>query len=417
MGFDQEEDALAANGVFLIIVLGLCYLSRLGRQQLATFGLLGILSLASLQLTMRWSFELPISELMYALVIVVAGILLTTRAALAVTGFVSLSLLVISYEQVSRHLHPQTNWVNRDFQMADAIGYTGVLCLIALVSWLTNREINHSLEQAQASEAALIHERDNLEIKVTERTRDLEQAQLLRTMELQRLAEFGRVGATLLHEIANPLTAASLNLEQCGGHESSLVKQAFQNLQQMERYLEAARQQLKTNGQLTTFEVNHELDQIVRIMAPLAQRSGVKLSVQQQGNYKLHGDPVKFSQLVANLIANSLDAYKDSPPSKASRQVLVAVKQSGKWLDLGVSDQGKGIDEEVLPHIFEAFYTTKGQTGHGLGIGLATVKQYATVDFGGSIKVKSSKRLGTQFSVKLRSLQQPSEIHYSGIQT
>jgi signal transduction histidine kinase len=404
MGFDQEEDALLANGIFLIIVLGLWRLARHGRQRIAALSLLGILSLAAVQLTLRWSFELPIAELMYALVIVVAGILLAARAALVVTGFISVLLLGISYGQIAHYLHPQTNWVRQDFQMADVIGYVAVLCLIALVSWLTNREINRSLGQAYASEAALAKERDSLEIKVHERTRELEQAQLLRTVELQRLAEFGRLSANLLHEIANPLTAASLNLEQCDGRKSRLVTQALRNLQQLERYLEAARKQLKANGKLGTFPIRHELHQIARIMAPLARQAGVKLNIEQSGNCNIYGDPVKFNQLVANLIANALDAYKDSALPASQKHVVVTVKQNGRWLDLQVADRGKGIAPEELPYLFDTFYTTKGQSGHGLGIGLAIVKQYVTIDFRGSIKVNSSNRLGTQFTAKLRAL-------------
>lgn len=402
-GFDQEEDALVANGTFLIAVLGLWYLSRRGHQQLSTFGLLGILSLAALQLTLRWSFELPISELMYALVIVVAGILLTARAALAVTGIVSTVLLAISYAQIIHRLHPQTDWVRQDFQIADAIGYIAILCLIALVSWLTNREVNRSLQQARSSEAALAKERDSLEIKVIERTRELEQAQQQRIVELQRLAEFGRLSAMLLHEIANPLTAASLNLEQCEGQKSHLITQALQNLQQMERYLEATRQQLRTHGNLSTFSVRQELYHIARVMVPLARHAGVKLTIERPGNYSLYGDPVKFNQLVANLIANALDAYTTSLPTNSTKRVSVSVKQDGQWLNLWVTDWGNGISAEALPHVFDTFYTTKGQSGHGLGIGLSTVKQYVTVDFRGSIKVKSSQRLGTQFNIKLRS--------------
>lgn len=404
MGFDQEEDALVANGAFLVIVVGLWFVSRSGRQRLATFGLLGILSAAAFQLTLRWSFELPISELMYAVVIVMAGILLTARAALVTTSLISITLLAISYGQTTHRLHPRTNWVRQDFQMADVIGYVAVLCLIALVSWLTNRETNRSLNQALTSEAALAKERDNLEAKVAERTRELEQTQLLRTMELQRLAEFGRLGASLLHEIANPLTAASLNLEQCQGQEPHLITQALQNLGQLERYLKAARQQLKTPGILTAFDVRQELDQVACVMAPLARRAGVELTINQDSGCGLYGDPVKFSQLVTNLISNALDAYSDSPPDDKPRQVLVSVKRGGQWLNLRVSDQGQGIDAEVLPHIFETFYTTKGQSGRGLGIGLATVKQYVTSDFLGSIKVRSSRQLGTQFDIKLRSL-------------
>ncbi len=228
------------------------------------------------------------------------------------------------------------------------------------------------------------------------------QVHRLRVMELQRFAEFGRLNANLLHDIANPLTAASLNLENYGNQHSLPVIQARKNLQQLKRYLEAARQQLKTEGTLSNFSVQDELQQIVRTMTPLAQRAGVKLRIEQSGNYKLYGDSVKFNQLVANLITNAIDAYANTPPTINAKHVAVTVNQSGRWLKLQVTDWGKGINALEFPQLFEPFYTTKYQTDHDLGIGLSIVKQYVTADFGGSIKVSSSHRRGTKFTVKLR---------------
>lgn len=70
-------------------------------------------------------------------------------------------------------------------------------------------------------------------------------------------------------------------------------------------------------------------------------------------------------------------------------------------LTIQVTDWGKGIDAQAMEHIFDAFYTTKSRSGHGLGVGLAIVKRYVTDDFGGSIKADSSGRSGTRFTVKL----------------
>lgn len=413
MGFDQEEDALIANGLFLLVAISLWSLSRRGYQLMATYGLLGLLSFAAIQLTLRWSFELPIGELMYALVVVVAGILLKARAALAVTGLTSIVLLGISYAQISHHLHPKIDWANQDFQMADVIGYVTILCLIALVSWLTNREVNRSLLLAKASELALAKERDSLEIKVAERTHELEQAQKQRTVELQRFAEFGRVSANLLHEIANPLTAASINLELLDDKKSKLVISAQKSLQQLDRYLAAARNQLKTHAALTTFSVNCELRQIARIMTPLACKAEVKLSFSKVGNYKLYGDPVKFNQLVANLVVNALDAYADANLPTRYKRICVTLTPSDQWLELRVTDWGAGIKSDQLPHLFEHFYTTKVANSRGTGLGLAIVKRIVEDDFQGSISASSSPSSGTLFTVKLKRPQKGAKLGIS----
>jgi signal transduction histidine kinase len=70
-------------------------------------------------------------------------------------------------------------------------------------------------------------------------------------------------------------------------------------------------------------------------------------------------------------------------------------------LVIKVTDWGKGITPDELPKLFEPFYSTKSKGFSGLGIGLAIVRQYVTDDFGGSIRVSSTRRLGTRFTVKL----------------
>jgi len=178
-----------------------------------------------------------------------------------------------------------------------------------------------------------------------------------------------------------------------------LIRQARKNLQQLERYITAARQQLKMHGDPAVFSVRHELHQVTRFMKPLAQQAGVKLTITQACNYKLYGDPVKFNQLVANLTANAIDAYNGVQQQNVSKRIEVIVRQSSRWITVRVSDWGSGLSTEKLPQVFMPFYTTKADSG--MGIGLAMVKRIAEEDFHGSISVTSSSAQGTCFTVKL----------------
>jgi signal transduction histidine kinase len=113
---------------------------------------------------------------------------------------------------------------------------------------------------------------------------------------------------------------------------------------------------------------------------------------------RLYGSPVKFHQLVSNLIANAIDAYEGQP--LASRVVTVTVKRVAKKLRLVVKDRGAGIRPEDLAFIFDPFFTTK-PVSKGTGIGLMIVKRIAEEDFNGTIGVSSSKRNGTVFTVQV----------------
>ena len=394
--------SIVANAIFLSVLLVGWRLSRRGHYVVVASIIVSLLVLATLQLTLAYGFELPIALLLFALSIVVTGILLRTRAALITTGLLTLVLLVIAYAQVTKRLHPNLDWQDLGFQTEDAIGFTAILSIISIVSWLANREIDRALRRALRSEIDLEAERDGLEIKVLERTRELEETQLLRTMELQRFAEFGRLSANLLHEVANPLTAASLNLEQFTGRKSQVIEQARQNINHIERYVRAARKQLQHESSQIRFSVKTELEQITNLILPLARTNQVKINIRQTSNYWLYGDPVHFNQLLGNLLVNAIDAYEAVGESLGPKIIEVSVTADAKVVIITVKDWGTGISKLQLTKVFEQFYTTKSSTSRGMGIGLAMVKRFVEVDFSGSISVTSSAKAGTVFTLELK---------------
>jgi signal transduction histidine kinase len=218
--------------------------------------------------------------------------------------------------------------------------------------------------------------------------------------EMERYAELGRLSATLLHEITNPLAAALLHLEQSANEHSHSIKRAKRNIHLLWRYVEAARQQVRQESRVGFFMSNAQLEQVKRVFMPLARRSDIKLEVYTPKNYRLYGDPVKFQQIVSNLISNAIDAAKPCP--KERRVIKLSVTASRQYLVLRVTDRGNGVGPEQLQHLFEPFYTTKATAGQGMGIGLALVKRYVEQDFGGSIRVRSRLMAGSRFIVRLK---------------
>jgi two-component system C4-dicarboxylate transport sensor histidine kinase DctB len=242
----------------------------------------------------------------------------------------------------------------------------------------------------------------------SQRYQSLGHAELL---ELQRLAELGRLSATLLHEISNPLTAAMLHLEASETPSADNIRQARKSIRQLRRYVQAARQQVRRESTLTDFRLRPQLAQIKRIVLPLARRAGVQLAFESPPDCHLYGDAVKFQQILANLIVNAIEAYgtADDLAPYLDKPVRVRLYSSEHALTIQVYDWGQGISPRNINRVFEPFYTTKSQAGHGLGIGLAIVKQYVMTDFGGTIAVQSSRRHGTLFTVSLPTLYRPVE--------
>jgi len=120
----------------------------------------------------------------------------------------------------------------------------------------------------------------------------------------------------------------------------------------------------------------------------------------------IHADPVQIEQVLLNLCINARDAM---PQGGSLTVTATAVERDrhfcaahpplepGRFVRLSVTDDGSGMDDDVVPHIFEPFFTTKPE-GSGTGLGLATV--YAIVHrHGGAIEVRTRRGMGTTFDV------------------
>ena len=108
---------------------------------------------------------------------------------------------------------------------------------------------------------------------------------------------------------------------------------------------------------------------------------------------ELVGSPVRFSQVVTNLIENAIDA---SAPGGGP--ILLSLTPGPGGVVLSVEDQGSGIAAAVMPRIFEPMFTTK-PFGQGTGLGLSIVHDIVTGDFGGTIRATSEVGLGATFTV------------------
>jgi signal transduction histidine kinase len=111
------------------------------------------------------------------------------------------------------------------------------------------------------------------------------------------------------------------------------------------------------------------------------------------------GDRDRLKQVALNLLAN---AVKYTPEGGAVRADL---SKDGNWAVLSVNDNGPGIAEEDLPHIFERFYRGdkarhRGSDGTGFGLGLS-IAYWIVRNHGGEIQVDSTLGKGTTFQLRL----------------
>lgn len=133
-------------------------------------------------------------------------------------------------------------------------------------------------------------------------------------------------------------------------------------------------------------------------LTQLASNKNIKLWSTNKSDYYLKYDEDRILQVLTNLVSNAL---KFTESDKGS--IYVQYKYDNGYLEVQVSDNGKGIPKEDLPYVFDKFYQSKNQNTkkpQGSGLGLAISKQIID-NHGGKIWVENNAKIGATFSFTL----------------
>jgi signal transduction histidine kinase len=213
------------------------------------------------------------------------------------------------------------------------------------------------------------------------------------------LAEMATV---LAHEIRNPLGSLEL-LTGCLAGDPGLgddSQRCVQHLRAGIRSLSATVNNVlcfhnSATQQMGPLELGPALRVGVEFIRPLAQQIGVKLTLRETlRDAEIAGNSSGLRQIILNLACNAL---RHTPPDGEIRMTaVVEAAASGRTAVIEFTDTGCGIDPKDLPHIFDAGFTTTGQTP-GLGL---TICQRIVEQHGGTIKVRSELGRGTTFRME-----------------
>ncbi len=360
----------------------------------------------------KWGVDLHASILFYALVIVMTGILINKKFIFLAMFASGSTIMLTGYLQRAGIVSANRYWTSAMWGVPEILAAVIIFSVIATITWLSNHEMEKSLARLRKSEMELKEERDSLEIKVEQRTKELKEAQAEKMTQLYRFAEFGRISSGLFHDLMNPLNAVSLNLgkvNEVENHPSvSETKQYVDNAVHAAKRLEdlvvAVRKQLRREETNALFLLDEEIGHVIEVLSHKAQKANVRLyflPIAQNSNFQILGDAVKFNQIVLNLLANGIDACSDdSLGESGDRWVRISLMGEPQTIVMLVEDNGSGIPDNHMDKIFEPFFTTK-PNGQGLGIGLSMTKRIVEKDFGGVLTAKSEIGKGSSFKVHL----------------
>ena len=232
-------------------------------------------------------------------------------------------------------------------------------------------------------------------------------------LRAQRQESLGQMASSVAHDFRNILSAvrgsAELALQDVASNNSvrrelnEIIHASDHGTEMVTRLLAFAR---GGTGSVATFNVADRIG----VMRPMLERllpKGVRLETRLAPDTTVTMDPLQFDQVVLNLVVNGRDAIpaegtvsvetsrSDTMPAPADN----GTGDPGPFVRLRVTDTGTGIPEDVLPRIFESFFTTKAPN---VGTGLGLPSCYAIARrVGGGIVVRSVVGKGTEVDVFL----------------
>jgi len=215
-----------------------------------------------------------------------------------------------------------------------------------------------------------------------------------------KMAEWARVASGLAHEMADPLNAAALHLGQLKRKLKAPPPEAARHLSVLESELKRLEQivvgfrRFAMLGEMraTWFDPGELLADIAERAEETLRERRTTLHVEREHvPERFWGDTALLRQAVSNLMSNAEEAMP------GGGDITLRARGEGEALEIEVLDRGPGIPEDVIPRIFDLYFTTRSD---GTGIGLAVVQQVARMH-GGTVQIESRRGEGTRVTLHL----------------
>jgi two-component system, NtrC family, sensor kinase len=245
--------------------------------------------------------------------------------------------------------------------------------------------------------AALRENQTQLEERIAERTRELQEAQA-QMLQQEKMAAFGLLAAGIAHEVGNPLTSISSLVQMVQKHGAdaytadklALVSGQLQRIQTTLR--ELMNFSRPASSERMRFALADVLDEALNIAKYYKRTKGRLIERKVPASLPpLYGVRDQLVQVFLNLILNAVDA------TARGGRIELRAECSDDAVVITVRDDGTGIGPEHAARVFQPYFTTK-KNGTGLGL---FVSRKLIAEHGGRVEFESRPGSGTTFRVSL----------------
>lgn len=170
-------------------------------------------------------------------------------------------------------------------------------------------------------------------------------------------------------------------------------------IQGMSKTIDDFRSFFKPENEKTIFPLARVINNTISVMTPYFEKDTIRLLKDLDPEIEVEGYPFQLEQVVAGLLKNAIDAMHDILPEE--REIFIKTRrlpQTG-LCSVEVINTGDPLPEELMPRIFEPYFTTKPE-GKGVGLGLYVAKTIMEKSMNGNIYCENTSR-GVKFTVVL----------------
>jgi len=222
-------------------------------------------------------------------------------------------------------------------------------------------------------------------------------------IQSERLAAMGQMIGGFAHELNNPLTAilGVSELLREGESNESRTRQLTMLHQQARRATEIVQNLMYFSRPpapgKSPVNLNELVDRTLHLHAYSLRKSNITVDfLAEEGLPQVMGDPLQLMQVFLNLMLNAEQAIREAREKGTLR---IRLRKTAERVLLTFEDDGPGIAPDILPNIFDPFYTTK-RPGRGTGLGLSICKAVLK-EHSGNIEAASAPGGGAVFTVTL----------------
>ncbi|MBF0515842.1 MAG: PAS domain S-box protein [Nitrospirae bacterium] len=270
------------------------------------------------------------------------------------------------------------------------------------------------LTQRKKMEEELKQLNTNLESMVVEETQKRRQKEQM-LIQQSKMAAMGEIIGLIAHQWRQPLNAVSLIVQDIKEaynygelneeYINNTVDTVMGQTMFMSKMIDDFRNFFKPSKEKAIFDVKAAIEEIISMFAHVFKKSDIDISLRTEQDSMMFTDGYtnEFKQVILNILNNAKDAIDSNRKIDENKQgeilIHIFTDVEGDKIIVSIKDNGGGIPVNVIGRIFEPYYTTKGETGTGIGLYMS--KTIIETNMGGSLDVNNVDG-GAEFIIELK---------------